>query len=157
MEIFHKLVWPHVHLYCKVWIIALLDHGVPRSWGLPNFKMGYGVFLIILMTFVSLFAFSAAYLDHSFGAATWIVRNEILFWIGASVIGWILGLALIRQAKRHEAMMEANLDQYERKRDTESTWTCIVRHEYFLHSKSGKLQEVSRESVHIYNQIMYRI
>jgi len=28
---------------------------------------------------------------------------------------------LIRQAKRHEAMMEANLDQYERKRDTEST------------------------------------
>ena len=33
----------------------------------PKFKMGYGVFLIILMTFVSLFAFSAAYLDHSFG------------------------------------------------------------------------------------------
>ena len=87
----------------------------------PKFKMGYGVFLIILMTFVSLFAFSAAYLDHSFGAETWIVRNEILFGIGASVIGWILGLALIRQAKRHEAMMEANLDQYERKRDTEST------------------------------------
>ena len=27
----------------------------------------------------------------------------------------------------------------------------FVRHEYFLHPKSGNLQEVSRESVHIYN------
>ena len=26
----------------------------------------------------------------------------------------------------------------------------FVRHEYFLHPKSGNLQEVSRESVHIY-------
>ena len=82
----------------------------------PKFKMGYGVFLIILMTFVSLFAFLAAYLDHSFGAAAWIVRNEILFGIGASIIGWVIGLALIRQAKRHEAMMEAKLDEYERNR-----------------------------------------
>ena len=87
----------------------------------PKFKTGYGVFLIILMTFVSLFAFSAAYLDHSFGAASWIVRNEILFGIGSSVIGWVVGLALIRQAKRHETMMEANLDEYERKRDSEGT------------------------------------
>ena len=87
----------------------------------PKFKMGYGVFLIILMTFVSLFAFSAAYLDHSFGEPAWIVRNEILFGIGASVIGWILGLALMRQAARHEAMMKVNLDEYERKRDTEDT------------------------------------
>ena len=87
----------------------------------PKFKMGYGVFLIILMTFVSLFAFSAAYLDHSFGEPAWIVRNEILFGIGASVIGWILGLALMRQATRHEAMMKANLDEYERKRDSEGT------------------------------------
>ena len=29
----------------------------------------------------------------------------------------------------------------------------VVRHEYFLHPKSGKLQEVSRESVHIYTKI----
>ena len=87
----------------------------------PKFKMGYGVVLIILMTFVSLFAFSAAYLDHSFGAAAWIVRNEILIGIGASVIGWVIGLALIRQARRHEAMMEAKLDEYERKRDPEGT------------------------------------
>ena len=87
----------------------------------PKFKMGYGVFLIILMTFVSLFAFSAAYLDHSFGAAAWIVRNEILIGIGASIIGWVIGLALIRQAKRHRAMTEAKLDEYERKRDPEGT------------------------------------
>ena len=87
----------------------------------PKFKMGYGVFLIILMTLVSLFAFSAAYLDHSFGAAAWIVRNEILIGIGASVIGWVIGLALIRQARRHEAMMEAKLDEYEHKRDPEGT------------------------------------
>ena len=87
----------------------------------PKFKMGYGVVLIILMTFVSLFAFSAAYLDHSFGAAAWIVRNEILIGIGASIIGWVIGLALIRQAKRHRSMIEANLDEYERKRDPEGT------------------------------------
>ena len=87
----------------------------------PKFKIGYGVFLIILMTFVSLFGFLAAYLDHSFGAAAWIVRNEILFGIGASVIGWVVGLALIRQAKRDEAMIKANLDEYERKRDPEDT------------------------------------
>ena len=105
---------PDMNIVIKLILVALASL-------FPKFKMGYGVFLIILMTFVSLFAFSAAYLDHSFGAETWIVRNEILFGIGASVIGWILGLALIRQAKRHEAMMEANLDQYERKRDTEST------------------------------------
>ena len=87
----------------------------------PKFKMGYGVFLIILMTFVSLFGFSVAYLDHSFGEPAWIVRNEILFGIGASVIGWVVGLALIRQAKRHEKMMEANLDEYERKKESEDT------------------------------------
>jgi len=87
----------------------------------PKFKMGYGVFLIILMTFVSLFGFSAAYLEHSFGEPAWIVRNEMLFGIGASVIGWVVGLALIRQAKRDEAMIKANLDEYERKRDPEDT------------------------------------
>ena len=87
----------------------------------PKFKTSYGVFLIILMTFVSLFGFSAAYLDHSFGAASWIVRNEILFGIGASVIGWVVGLTLIRQAKRHEAMMKANLDEYERKKMSKDT------------------------------------
>ena len=85
----------------------------------PKFKKGYGVFLIILMTFVSLFGFSATYLDHSFGEPAWIVRNEILFGIGALAIGWGIGLALIQQSKRHEAMMEANLDEYGRKKESE--------------------------------------
>ena len=30
----------------------------------------------------------------------------------------------------------------------------FVRHEYFLHPKSGNLQEVSQESVHIYSVYM---
>jgi hypothetical protein len=30
----------------------------------------------------------------------------------------------------------------------------FVRHEYFLHPKSGNLQEVSQESVHIYNSLV---
>jgi hypothetical protein len=32
----------------------------------------------------------------------------------------------MRQAARHEAMMKANLDEYERKRDSEDTWKCVV-------------------------------
>ena len=87
----------------------------------PKFKMGYGMFLIILMSSVSLFCFFAAYADYTLGEPAWIVRNEILFGIGASVIGWALGLALIRQARRHEAMMEANLDEYERKKESEGS------------------------------------
>ena len=87
----------------------------------PKFKMGYGVFLIILMSFVSLFCFFAAYADYTLGEPTWIVRNEIFFGVGASVIGWVLGIALMRQAARHEAMMQANLDEYERKRGSDDT------------------------------------
>ena len=83
--------------------------------------MGYGVMLIILMTFVSMFCFFAAYADHTFGQPAWIIRNEILYGIGALVIGWALGLALIRQAKAYEAMMRDNLDEYERKRDSKDT------------------------------------
>ena len=87
----------------------------------PKFKMGYGVFLIVLMSFISMFLFIGAALDQSAGQPAWVVRNMRLFGIGASVIGWILGLALMRQAARHEAMMKVNLDEYERKRDSEDT------------------------------------
>ena len=87
----------------------------------PEFKMGYGVFLIILMSFVSLFCFFAAYADYTLGERAWIVRNEVLFGIGASVIGWALGFALIRQAKRHEVMMEDNLEEYERRKESKDT------------------------------------
>ena len=83
----------------------------------PKFKLGYGVFVIILFTVISSFCFFAAYADYTLGEPSWVIRNEILFGIGASVIGWALGLALIRQAKAHGAMMAANLNEYERKRD----------------------------------------
>ena len=82
-----------------------------------KFKLGYGVVIIILFTFISLFSFFAAYADYTFGEPSWIIRNEIIFGISASIVGWALGLALIRQAKARGAMMAANLDEYERKRD----------------------------------------
>ena len=87
----------------------------------PKFKKGYGMFLIILMSFISMFFFIGAALDQSAGQPDWVVRNMRLFGVGALVIGWVLGIALMRQAARHEAMMKANLDEYERKRDSEDT------------------------------------
>ena len=87
----------------------------------PKFKKGYGMFLIILMSFISMFLFIGAALDQSAGQPAWVVRNMRLFGVGALVIGWVLGIALMRQAARHEAMMKVNLDEYERKRDSEDT------------------------------------
>jgi len=87
----------------------------------PKFKKGYGVFLIVLMSFISMFLFIGAALDQSAGQPAWVVRNMRLFGVGALVIGWVLGIALMRQAARHEAIMQANLDEYERKRDSEDT------------------------------------
>ena len=94
----------------------------------PKFKMGYGVFLIILMTFISLFCFFAAYADYTFGEPAWIVRNEILFGIASSIIGWVLGIALTRQSKRDAATMRDGVEAYDLKqrmdalkRDAENT------------------------------------
>ena len=86
----------------------------------PKFKKGYGI-LIILMSFISMFFFIGAALDQSAGQPDWVVRNMRLFGVGALVIGWILGIALMRQAAKHEAMMKANLDEYERKRGSKGT------------------------------------
>ena len=85
----------------------------------PKFKKGYGMFLIILMSFISMFFFIGSALDQSTGQPDWVVRNMRLFGVGALVIGWVLGIALMHQAARHEAMMETNLDEYERKKDTQ--------------------------------------
>ena len=84
----------------------------------PKFKFSYGLFLIIGMTLVSAFCFFAAYVEHIYGQPAWIVRNQILYGVGASAIGWGLGLALMRQAKRHEAIVKKNLNEYVRKRDS---------------------------------------
>jgi len=80
----------------------------------PKFKFAYGGFLIVGMTLVSALFFFGAYVDHGSGQPDWVVRNMILFGIGASVIGWVLGIALMRQAKRHEAIIKSNLEDYER-------------------------------------------
>ena len=78
----------------------------------PKFKMGYGVFLIILMTFISLFCFCAAYADYTFGEPAGIVRNEIFCGIASSIIGWVLGIALMRQSKRDAATMKDGVEAY---------------------------------------------
>jgi hypothetical protein len=54
----------------------------------------------------------------------------IIFGIGSLAIAWILGLALIRQAKGHEAMMEQGLEKYERvKKQNLNTLTDATRDE----------------------------
>ncbi|WP_293442644.1 hypothetical protein [Planktotalea sp.] len=87
----------------------------------PKFKKGYGMFLIILMSFISMLFFIGAALDQSADQPDWVVRNMRFFGVGALVVGWVLGIALMRQAARHEAILKADLDEYERKRGSEST------------------------------------
>jgi hypothetical protein len=83
----------------------------------PKFKFAYGGFLIVGMTFVTAFFFFGAYLDHGSGQPDWVVRNMILLGIGASVIGWVLGIALMRKAERHEAMNKISLEDCEHKQE----------------------------------------
>lgn len=96
----------------------------------PKFKIGYGVLLIIGLSLTSSLFFFGAYADHINGQPFWIVRNMILFGIGSLAIGWILGLALIRQAKGHQAMMEQGLEEYERvQKQNSNTLTDAARNE----------------------------
>ncbi|MDG1997861.1 MAG: hypothetical protein P8I79_01825 [Amylibacter sp.] len=83
----------------------------------PKFKFAYGGFLIVGMTFVTALFFFGAYLDHGSGQPDWVVRNMIFLGIGASVIGWVLGIALMRQAERHEAMNKSSLEDCEHKQE----------------------------------------
>ena len=69
------------------------------SRSIPKVQNGLRSVLIILMTFVTLFCFLAAYADDTFGKPAWIVRNEIFFGIAFSIIGWVLGIALIVNLK----------------------------------------------------------
>ena len=96
----------------------------------PKFKIGYGVLLIIGLSLTSSLFFFGAYADHINGQPFWIVCNMILFGIGSLAIGWILGLALIRQAKGHQAMMEQGLEEYERvQKQNSNTLTDAARNE----------------------------
>ena len=94
----------------------------------PKFKMGYGVLLIIGMTLISALFFFGAHVDNSSGEPAWVVRNMRLIGVGALVIGWVLGIALMRQSERDAATMEDGVEAYERKqrkyalkRDSEDT------------------------------------
>jgi uncharacterized membrane protein (DUF485 family) len=84
----------------------------------PKFRFSYGLILIVLMQFLAAFSLFAAWADSGSQPAS-VVRIEIYMAIGSSMLGWILGLALMRQAKRHAAMIKQNLDEYERKRNSE--------------------------------------
>lgn len=80
----------------------------------PKFKIDYGVLLMIGLSLTFSLIFFGAYADHINGQPFWIVCNMILFGIDSLAVGWILGLALIRQAKGHQAMMEQGLEEYAR-------------------------------------------
>lgn len=79
------------------------------------------MFLIILMSLISMFLFIGLALDQSAGQPDWVVRNMRLFGVDGLVIGWVLGIALMRLATRHEAMMGANLDEYARKKASDDS------------------------------------
>ena len=81
----------------------------------PRFKSGYGVFLIILMSFISMLLFLGAAADQSAGQPAWVVRNMRLFGVSALVIGWVLGIALMRQSRGEETIWEDGLEEYVRK------------------------------------------
>ena len=86
----------------------------------PKFKSGYGVFLIILMSFISMLLFLGAAADQSAGQPAWVVRNMRLFGVGALVIGWVLGIALMRQAERDATIWEDRTEEYERKKEMDA-------------------------------------
>ena len=86
----------------------------------PKFKMGYGVLLIISMTLISALFFFGAHVDNSSGEPAWVVRNMRLIGVGALVIGWVLGIALMRQAERDATIWEDRTEEYERKKEMDA-------------------------------------
>ena len=86
----------------------------------PKFKMGYGVLLIIGMTLISALFFFGAHVDNSSGEPAWVVRNMRFFGVGALVIGWVLGIALMRQADRDVTIWEDRTEEYERKKEMDA-------------------------------------
>jgi hypothetical protein len=96
-----------------IWIFRAIM--VVLAYFFPRFRFGYGLFLIVLMQLIAIFCLFAAWADHTLGQPWWIVRNEIILAIFSSLIGWVLGIALMKQAKKHEAMIKKNLDEYKSK------------------------------------------
>ena len=98
------------------WVFKAVIVGL--AYFFPKFRFGYGLFLIIFMQLIAAFFLFAASTDHSLGQPWWIVRNEIIFAICSSLIGWVLGIALMKQAERHAAMIKENLDETKSKQDS---------------------------------------
>jgi len=98
------------------WVFKAVIIGL--AYFLPKFRFSFGLFLIIFMQLIAAFFLFAASTDHSLGQPWWIVRNEIIFAICSSLIGWVLGIALMKQAERHAAMIKENQDDTKSKQDS---------------------------------------
>jgi hypothetical protein len=84
---------------------------------------------LIIANFLAIFLWSPCR-SHQWAAFLDCVQYDIFFGIGSLAIGWILGLALIRQAKGHQAMTEQRREEYERvKKQNLNTLTDATRDE----------------------------
>ena len=81
----------------------------------PKFKMSIGLVLIIWMTLFSAFLFWGAHVDNIHGQPAWVVRNMRITGVVVLVVGWVLGVALMRQARGDATMWEDGLEEYARK------------------------------------------
>jgi hypothetical protein len=100
------------------WVLRAVIVGL--AYFFPKFRFGYGLFLIIFTQLVAFLFLLIAWADYSLGEASWIIRNEILFAICTSLIGWVLGAALIRQAEKHAAIIKEGLNKSIRKQGSKT-------------------------------------
>lgn len=99
----------HIEENNMIWIFRVIVVGL--AYCFPKFRRGFGFFFIIFMHFVSAFFLFAAWADSGSQPAS-VVRFEIYLAIGCSIIGLVLGLALMRQAERHQEALKKNLKSY---------------------------------------------
>ena len=59
---------------------------------------------------------------HKFGGVlgAQVIINMRLIGVGALVIGWVLGIALMRQAERDATIWEDRTEEYERKKEMDA-------------------------------------
>jgi uncharacterized membrane protein len=98
------------------WVFRAVIVGL--AYFFPKFRFGYGLFLIIFTQLVAFLFLLIARADYTLGEASWIVRNEIILAICTSLIGWVLGIALMKQAERHAAIIKKNKGETKSKQDS---------------------------------------
>jgi hypothetical protein len=96
------------------WVFRVVMVGL--AYFFPKFRFGYGLFFVIFMQLIALLFLLLAWADYIIGEASFIIRNEIIFAVCSSLIGWVLGISLMKQAERHVAMIKENLDEYKDKK-----------------------------------------